>query len=101
MASITTTASLLGVSLALKQCSAPTRRVVVMSKAVQTSETKYTSKEETSPKRRDLVFTAAAVAACSVANIAMADEPQRGTEEAKKKYAPICVTMPTARICHK
>ncbi|KAK9692344.1 hypothetical protein RND81_09G257600 [Saponaria officinalis] len=58
--------------------------------------------EETRSKRRDIVFTAAVAAACSVAKIALAEEePKRGTEEAKKKYAPICVTMPTARICHK
>ena len=37
----------------------------------------------------------------SVANGALAgdEEPKRGSEAAKKKYAPICVTMPTARIC--
>lgn len=51
--------------------------------------------------RRELVFAAVA-AACSVANIAMGEEePNRGTPEAKKKYAPICVTMPTARVCRK
>jgi len=50
--------------------------------------------------RRDLVFTAAAAAVCSLAKVAMADdEPKRGTEAAKKKYAPVCVTMPTAKIC--
>ncbi|XP_057515953.1 photosystem II 5 kDa protein, chloroplastic [Amaranthus tricolor] len=101
MASITTTASFLGAASALKQFSTPSRRGVVMSKAVQAPEAEYTTKEETNPKRRDLLFAAAAVAICSVGNVAMADEPQRGTEEAKKKYAPICVTMPTARICHK
>ncbi|KAL9248369.1 hypothetical protein vseg_021698 [Gypsophila vaccaria] len=58
--------------------------------------------EETRSNRRDIVFTAAIVAACSIAKVAMADEePGRGTEEAKKKYGPICVAMPTARICHK
>jgi hypothetical protein len=29
----------------------------------------------------------------------MAD-PKKGSPEAKKKYAPICVTMPTAKVCH-
>ncbi|XP_010544181.1 PREDICTED: photosystem II 5 kDa protein, chloroplastic-like [Tarenaya hassleriana] len=52
--------------------------------------------------RRDLMFAAAVTAAATLAKAAMAeDEPKRGTEGAKKKYAPICVTMPTAKICHK
>ncbi|CAN1263895.1 Photosystem II 5 kDa protein, chloroplastic [Linum perenne] len=45
------------------------------------------------------MFGAVAAAAYSIARVAMADEPKRGSPEAKKKYAPICVTMPTARIC--
>ena len=49
--------------------------------------------------RRNLMFAAAAAAVCSVPGMATADEPKRGTPEAKKIYAPICVTMPTARIC--
>ncbi|KAK8595923.1 hypothetical protein V6N13_000598 [Hibiscus sabdariffa] len=61
------------------------------------------TKQERSSGRRDLVFAAAAAAAavCSFANVAMGEEPKRGTPEAKKKYAPICVTMPTASICRK
>ncbi|KAL4284149.1 hypothetical protein GQ457_16G006490 [Hibiscus cannabinus] len=55
-------------------------------------------KQESSSGRRDLLFAAAV---CSFANVAMGEEPKGGTPEAKKKYAPICVTMPTARICHK
>lgn len=52
--------------------------------------------------RRDLVFAGAAVAACSLAKIAFAqEEPKRGTPEAKKKYNVVCVTMPTARVCRK
>ncbi|KAL6965290.1 hypothetical protein U1Q18_036345 [Sarracenia purpurea var. burkii] len=57
--------------------------------------------ERESGRRRDLVFAAAAAAVCSVAGVAAAVEPKRGTPEAKKIYAPVCVTMPTARICHK
>ncbi|CAI0412565.1 unnamed protein product [Linum tenue] len=47
------------------------------------------------------MFGAAAAAAYSIARAAMADEdePKRGTPQAKKKYAPVCVTNPTARIC--
>ncbi|KAJ4840303.1 hypothetical protein Tsubulata_022048 [Turnera subulata] len=58
--------------------------------------------ESSSNGRRDLVFAVAAAAACSIAKIAMADEePKNGTPEAKKKYASICVQMPTARVCRK
>lgn len=59
------------------------------------------SKEESNGGRRELVVAAVAGAAWSIAKVAMAEEPKAGTPEAKKKYAPICVTMPTARICHK
>ncbi|KAK3205259.1 hypothetical protein Dsin_019305 [Dipteronia sinensis] len=58
-------------------------------------------KEAESNGRRELMFVGAAIAACSIAKAAMADEPKAGTPEAKKKYAPVCVTMPTAKICRK
>ncbi|CAL9085001.1 Photosystem II 5 kDa protein [Musa troglodytarum] len=53
--------------------------------------------------RRAVMLAAAAAAACAIGQeIAKAEEePKPGTPEAKKKYAPICVTMPTAKICHK
>ncbi|KAL6994761.1 hypothetical protein U1Q18_044528 [Sarracenia purpurea var. burkii] len=57
--------------------------------------------ERESGRRRDLVFAAAAAAVCSVAGVAAAVETKRGTSDAKKIYAPVRVTMPTARICHK
>ncbi|KAF8653019.1 hypothetical protein HU200_062454 [Digitaria exilis] len=48
-----------------------------------------------------LAAAAAAVAAIGGAGAAMADpKPKNGSPEAKKKYAPICVTMPTAKVCH-
>ncbi|KAL5708171.1 hypothetical protein ACHQM5_018995 [Ranunculus cassubicifolius] len=80
------------------------RRTLVVAKAASSSEgvaVKIEDKKENKNGRRDLMFAAAAAAACSIAGIALADEPARGTPEAKKAYAPICVTMPTARICHK
>ena len=51
--------------------------------------------------RREMMFAVATAAALSVAKFALADdeEPKRGTEAAKKKYAAVCITMPTARIC--
>lgn len=48
-----------------------------------------------------MVFAAAAATVLSVAKVAAADEPKPGTLEAKKKYAAVCVTMPTARVCRK
>ncbi|KAL4297409.1 hypothetical protein GQ457_12G026160 [Hibiscus cannabinus] len=58
-------------------------------------------KQEKSNGRRDLIFAAAAAAVGSIANVAMGEEPKPGTPEAKKKYYPICVTMPTAKICRR
>ncbi|KAG2659371.1 photosystem II 5 kDa protein, chloroplastic-like [Panicum virgatum] len=46
-----------------------------------------------------LAAAAAAVAAVGGAGAATAG-PKNGSPEAKKKYAPICVTMPTAKVCH-
>ncbi|XP_030458485.1 photosystem II 5 kDa protein, chloroplastic [Syzygium oleosum] len=112
MASMTMTASFLAGSSAvvgkLPSAKASTRGLVV-AKASRATEAEKASlefnadKEERSSGRRDLVFAAAAAAACAVARAAIADEdePRKGTPEAKKKYTPICVTMPTARICHK
>ncbi|CAI9768625.1 unnamed protein product [Fraxinus pennsylvanica] len=100
MASMTMTASFLGGSPISKQPPTATRRRgVVMVKASKEEKVVMGTKEEGNSTRRDLMFAAAAAAAFSVAKVAMADEPKRGSAEAKKKYAPICVTMPTARIC--
>ncbi|CAN0901767.1 Photosystem II 5 kDa protein, chloroplastic [Linum grandiflorum] len=86
-----------------KPITAPRRGMFVVAKASssssKTNEMKAENKEESNNGRRDLMFGAAAAAVYSIASVAMADEPKRGTPEAKKKYAPICVTMPTARIC--
>ncbi|KAK2967817.1 hypothetical protein RJ640_027711 [Escallonia rubra] len=105
MASITMTSSFLGsstVAAATKQPLTTSRRGVFVVKASKGAEKAVVnSKEEGSSGRRDLVFAAAAAAACSIAKVAMADEPPRGSLAAKKKYAPVCVTMPTARICRK
>lgn len=73
------------------------------SKAVEGEKNRvsYESDKEGNNGRRNMMFAAAAAAVCSVAGMAMADEPKRGTPEAKKIYYPVCVTMPTAKICHK
>ncbi|KAG5253842.1 photosystem II protein [Salix suchowensis] len=104
MASMTMTASFLAGSAMAKHPSTTTpRRGLIVAKASRTTEgvnVEVKNKEESSSGRRDLMFAAAAAAACSIARVAMADEePKRGTPEAKKKYAQVCVTMPTARIC--
>jgi hypothetical protein len=103
MASMTMTASFLAGSTMAKQPLTTPRRGLIVAKASRTTEgvnVEMKNKEESSSGRRDLMFAAAAAAAYSIARVAIADEePRRGTPEAKKKYAPICVTMPTARIC--
>ncbi|KAJ6948334.1 photosystem II 5 kDa protein [Populus alba x Populus x berolinensis] len=106
MASMTMTASFLaGSTMAKQPLTTPPRRGIIVAKASRTTEgvnVETKNKEESSSGRRDLMFAAAAAAACSIARVAIADEePERGTPEAKKKYAPVCVTMPTARICRK
>ncbi|GAB4856030.1 hypothetical protein Ancab_024669 [Ancistrocladus abbreviatus] len=94
MASITMTASFLGASTSTVRAhrSATARRGIVMAKATpmaKSDENNVNRMEEGSSKRRDLVFAAAAAAVCSVAKVAMAEEPKRGTLEAKKKYNPV------------
>ncbi|KAK3443581.1 hypothetical protein EUGRSUZ_B03692 [Eucalyptus grandis] len=103
MASMTMTASFLAGSSAVvgKLPSAKVSRGLFVAKASLEVDA---TKDERANGRRDLVFAAAAAAACAVARAAVAEEeeePRRGTPEAKKKYAPICVTMPTARVCRK
>ncbi|KAF4352668.1 hypothetical protein CsatB_029275 [Cannabis sativa] len=94
MAKQTTTTGRRGVMVAAKASAAASEGEKVSLQMKQ-------NKEESTSGRRDLMMAVAAAAACSVAKVAMADEPPRGTPEAKKKYAPVCVTMPTARICRK
>ncbi|KAI3706735.1 hypothetical protein L6452_24668 [Arctium lappa] len=109
MASMTMASSFLGGSAAIaatKQPSTTTtsrRAMVVMAKASldQKLVVDENQKEGNSTNgRRDMMFAFAAATAFSVAKIALADdEPKRGTEAAKKKYAQVCVSNPTARIC--
>jgi hypothetical protein len=69
--------------------------MVVMAKQQANAE------EKVSGRRAIMLGVAAAavVAAGSIQKSAFADEPKPGTPEARKKYASICVTMPTAKIC--
>ena len=65
---------------------------------------KQANAEETVSSRRAImlgVATAAIVAVGSIQRNAVAgEEPKPGTPEARKKYKSVCVTMPTAKICH-
>ncbi|KAF5725473.1 hypothetical protein HS088_TW23G00195 [Tripterygium wilfordii] len=104
MASMTMTTSFLASPVTKPQPLIGAPRGLIVAKASRPTEGKSVSlnnkEESSSGSRRELVFAAAAAAACSIAKVAMAVEPKRGTSEAKKKYAPICVTMPTAKICN-
>ena len=68
---------------------------------------KKKEEDQESMQRRRMMFMAAAAAVSAAASqgmMAMAaetgPEPKRGSPEAKKLYARICVTMPTAKVCH-
>ncbi|CAK9314205.1 unnamed protein product [Citrullus colocynthis] len=106
MASMAMTASFLPTATT-KQPSTAARRALVIAKASTSNHTSNVNLESKNVKvesrqgRRELVAAAVTVAAATLAKAAMADEPPRGSPEAKQKYAPICVTMPTARICRK
>ena len=95
------TASILGSPAVTNRSAAATqRRSVVVnaaSKSVEGEKVSYDNND--SNGRRNLMFAVAAAAVFSVAGMAVADEPKPGTSEAKKKYAPVCVTNPTASIC--
>lgn len=101
MASMTMAATLMGG--AMTKSPSTSRRGVIVAKASEGERGNLgMKKEEGSSGRRDLVFAGVAVAACTLAKMAMAqDEPKNGTPEAKKKYNAVCVTMPTARVCRK
>ncbi|AQK72089.1 hypothetical protein Zm00014a_017639 [Zea mays] len=103
MASLTMMASFAAVAVA-----APSRRgtfaVVRSAKVDRCQEPATLAATEARPAadgRRAVMLAAAAAAVAAIggAGAAMAG-PKNGTPEAKKKYAAICVTMPTAKVCH-
>ncbi|KAE9620174.1 hypothetical protein Lal_00019263 [Lupinus albus] len=106
MASMSMTASFLGnSSSALSNNRSPVtmkRGLVVVANAGRTEKVNNDNNNiNNNNGRRNIMFAAAAAAVCSVGGMAVADEPKPGSPEAKKVYAPICVTMPTARVCRK
>ncbi|XP_031399653.1 photosystem II 5 kDa protein, chloroplastic-like [Punica granatum] len=105
MASITVASTFLASSSASamsKRHIPASRRVLsVVAKASTRAIEVPAEAEKSSRGRRELVFAATAAAAAALTRVAVAeDEPRAGTAEAKKKYNPVCVTMPTARVCH-
>ncbi|CAL9161519.1 photosystem II 5 kDa protein, chloroplastic-like [Musa acuminata AAA Group] len=110
MASLTMMASFLsGAASVADRASSNRRRSAMVAKAAAKTPDAAKPGHEArddggSAGRRAVMFAAAAAAVCAVGGrgIAVAEEePKAGTLEAKKKYAPICVTMPTARICRR
>ncbi|KAJ0982316.1 hypothetical protein J5N97_010571 [Dioscorea zingiberensis] len=112
MASLTMMASFVGGVTAAKRPWNNHRRSLAVPKAQSQDATKNTYNEtgdnhinnSNNNGRRAVMFAAAAAAICAAGSrpsAVLADEPRPGTPEAKKVYAPVCVTMPTARVCHK
>ena len=109
MASLTMMASLSAVAAvaADRRVAAPRRGSLVVARAAKVECQEPAGKlqaEEASrvEGRRAVMFAAAAAAAVSAIGGAAIAAPdvKKGSPEAKKKYAPICVTMPTAKVCH-
>ena len=113
MASVSMMASFLGTASVAHRPSASRSRNLVAAKAttvraeaqeVDAKPNVVTGDEKKNGGRRAAVVAAAAAALFVVRQgvaLADAEPPKRGTPEARKAYAPVCVTMPTARICHK
>ncbi|KAK1266657.1 hypothetical protein QJS04_geneDACA021843 [Acorus gramineus] len=106
MASLTMAATLGGVGVPGRPSAVPRRGSVVVKAAVRADGAKASDDRKANNTRRDIVFGAAAMAvavvvAAGAGALAGEGDPKPGTLEAKKKYAPVCVTMPTAKICHK
>lgn len=113
MASLTMMASFLGgASIADRPSSVSRRRNLVVTKAAAKAQGQEMAKPAAScdghddkGSRRAAMLSVAAAAVCAIGTgqgMAIAgEEPKRGTPEARKLYAPVCVTMPTARICNK
>ncbi|KAL2939901.1 Aspartic proteinase CDR1 [Bienertia sinuspersici] len=102
MASISMSASFLGGATTTTPAAASQQRKLVITNSANPNTVKVNSDtnqdSNSSNGRRDIMFAAAAAALCSVAGVAAAQEPKRGTPEAKKSYAPVCVANPTAKI---
>ncbi|KAK8963469.1 hypothetical protein KSP40_PGU019339 [Platanthera guangdongensis] len=111
MSLLTMTASFLGYarpSPSVNQRTFPAVKAAVRPQEAAVPATADRILKESSSRRRGMMIEAAVAATTAICAAglvpgmaAAAEEPKRGTPEAKKQYAPICVTMPTARICQK
>ncbi|KAF7077736.1 hypothetical protein CFC21_082258 [Triticum aestivum] len=105
MASLTMMASLSAAVAVDRRAAAPRRGLVVARAAKvegqQEPAAKMAAVEPATDGRRAVVFAAAAAALSAIGGVAFAEsDVKKGSPEAKKKYAPVCITMPTAKICH-
>jgi hypothetical protein len=105
MASLTMMASLsaaVAVDRRVQQAAAPRRGLVVARAAkADSQEPAKLAVESSTDGRRAVVFAAAAAAVSALGSAAFAEsDVKKGSPEAKKKYATVCVTMPTAKVCH-
>ncbi|XXG56510.1 hypothetical protein AAC387_Pa03g3897 [Persea americana] len=105
MASITMTASLIGKANTSDRTSLVHPRVAIVKAMKAEGDFTENTNKVNNNGRRYVMFAAAAAAICCIAsgpgNAIATEDPKPGTPEAKKIYAPVCVTMPTARICRK
>lgn len=58
------------------------------------------AKSDAEIMNRRAMIAAAAASVVAIAAPAFAEDVKKGSKEAKKKYANICVSQPTAAICH-
>uniref|UniRef100_A0ACD5YW99 Uncharacterized protein n=1 Tax=Avena sativa TaxID=4498 RepID=A0ACD5YW99_AVESA len=108
MASLTMMASLsaaVAVDRRVQAAAAPRRGLVVARAAKadgqQEPAGKLAVESSATDGRRAVVFAAAAAAVSAFGRVAFAEsDVKKGSPEAKKKYATVCVTMPTAKVCH-
>ncbi|KAK1617717.1 hypothetical protein QYE76_023234 [Lolium multiflorum] len=108
MASLTMMASLsaaVAVDRRVQQhAAAAPRRGLVVARAAKVDGQEPSAKlavESSTDGRRAVVFAAAAAAVSALGSAAFAEsDVKKGSPEAKKKYATVCVTMPTAKVCH-
>ncbi|XP_051209372.1 photosystem II 5 kDa protein, chloroplastic [Lolium perenne] len=87
-----------------QQAAATPRRGLVVARATKVDGQEPSAKlavESSTDGRRAVVFAAAAAAVSAFGRVAFAEsDVKKGSPEAKKKYATVCVTMPTAKVCH-
>ncbi|XP_024376717.1 photosystem II 5 kDa protein, chloroplastic [Physcomitrium patens] len=114
MAGLVATSAVVGAcaSLAGERIATPARPAAV---SVQMAPVRCSARSDAEIVNRRAMLAAAAASVLAIATPAMAvtegtpqkagtglqyDGPKKGSKEAKKTYANICVSQPTASICH-